>query len=49
MEIRIDDEGNIKCQTTRKEAPYEVILSHLSQQLHLYNQMWAEEASFTAK
>jgi hypothetical protein len=49
LEITVDDNGNVKTQTTRKGLSYDVIVSSLSQQLFLYNKMWAEEASFTAK
>ncbi len=49
LEIVLDEKGNFKTQTMRKGIPFEVIVGALSQQLFLYNKMWAEESSFTAK
>jgi hypothetical protein len=47
MEVLLDEEGKPHTITRNHGLPYDVIVSALSHQLHLYNQLWAKNASTT--
>ena len=47
MEIVLDQDGRPQTTTRNQGMPYELIVGALSQQTHLYNNMWAKKASTT--
>gem|GEM_PF-1698540 len=47
LEITVPEDGKPQTRTRNQGLPYEVIVSSLSQQLYLYNNLWAKHASAT--
>jgi len=47
LQITLDENGRPQTSTRNQGLPYEVIVGALSQQLHIYNTLWAKKASTT--
>lgn len=47
LKITIDADGRPQTYTRNNGVAYDVIVGALSQQLHLYNSMWAKKSSTT--
>lgn len=47
LELTVDKDGRPHIMTRNQGLSYDTIVSALSQQLHLYNSMWAKKSSLT--